>query len=92
MVTAHATHLSALFYREEIRLASPISKENMERSIPSSDFGWPKENTQTIVSVFSVISFGVILIIDKDVDEPLKSSFCIHGTWKRYKCIKIPIF
>ena len=48
MVTAHATHLSALFYKEEIRLASPFSMKTREGLTPNSDLDWPKENTQSI--------------------------------------------
>ena len=48
MVTGHAIPLSALFFKEGIRLVSPISMETRERPTPNSDLDWPKENAQTI--------------------------------------------
>ena len=36
------------YFKEEIRLASPISMETRERSTPHSHLDWPKENTRTL--------------------------------------------
>ena len=54
MVTAHAIPLSAIFFKEEIRLASMFSLETRDRPIPNIDFERLKENTQTLVISLSV--------------------------------------
>ena len=47
------------FFKEEIRLATPISMETREGPTPNSDFDWPKENTQTIVAYLAIRSYRV---------------------------------
>ena len=59
MVTGHAIPLSALFFKEGIRLVSPISmetRETREQPTPNSDLDWPKENAQTIVLSLSSVN------------------------------------
>ena len=48
MVKSHSTPLSALFFKEEIKLASSISLEMREQPTPNSDLDYPKEITEII--------------------------------------------
>ena len=48
------------FFKEEIRLASPIPMKTREEPTPSSDLDWPKENTQTIIPSSLVMIYQLI--------------------------------
>ena len=44
------------FFKEEIRLASPISKETREGITPNSDLDWTKENAQTVGDAATILA------------------------------------